>query len=127
MPARMESPFIGLRFKFAMSSPLFCFCSGGGHFSYLPAQRASLHLDDQYLSAGVGVVPSGFLVASGGGAGGRCDVLDQAVEAEVDGFVSELLSGTMAIEVKLARPVVACLCREFHDKTDKTILVLYLY
>ena len=79
-------------------------------FSDLPTQRASLHLDDQYLSAGVRVVSGGVVVAGRGGAGGCCEVLDQAVEAEVYGFVSELPSRTMAIEVKLARPVVACSC-----------------
>ena len=70
----------------------------------LPAERASLHLDDQDLSAGVRVDSDGVIVA-GGGAGGRRDVLDQAIESEVYGLVSKLLARTVTIEVKLARPM----------------------
>ena len=56
------------------------------------------------MSAGVRVVSDGVVVACGG-AGGRRDVLDQAIEAEIYGLVSKLLARTVTIEVKLARPM----------------------
>ena len=71
---------------------------------HLPAQSPSFHLDDQYLSPSVYVIPGGVIATSRGTGGGHREVLDQPVDAEIDGLVSELLSGAVAVEVKLARP-----------------------
>ena len=70
----------------------------------LPAQRPAFHLDDQYLPASVYVIPGCVIAARRGAGGGHREVLDQPVDAEVDGLVSQLLSGAVPVEVELARP-----------------------